>query len=129
MRRFLQQLMRFGIVGLSAMTVHLAVISLLVPLGITPLLANAPAFIVAFQVSYFGHRHWTFWDQANDSSSYLKLLVVSLSSFAANEGLYAILLHMGFGYRAGLAVVLVLVSAITFLASRLWVFRSAPLPD
>jgi len=126
---FLQQLIRFGIVGVSAMAVHFAVVSLLVPRGMAPLLANFPAFLVAFQVSYLGHRHWTFREQGHGSSSYLKLLVVSLSSFAANEGLYAVLLHMGLGYRAGLAVVLVLVSAITFLASRFWVFRSPTLAD
>lgn len=112
------------------MAVHLLIVSLLVPLGQPPLFANFPGFLIAFQVSYFGHRYWTFREQGQSGpSSYLKLLAVSLSSFAANEGLYAMLLHLGFGYRAGLAAVLILVSAITFLASRFWVFRSATLPD
>ena len=45
------QIFRFGCIGVAAMLVHLAVVSLLVPLGLAPLLANVAAFAVAFQVS------------------------------------------------------------------------------
>src|SRR6188474_377402 len=85
------ELMRFGVVGISASAVHLAVVLLLVPLTVPPLVANVAAFGIAFQISYYGHRNWTF--RANGArASYMKLLIVSLASFAINEALYAVLL-------------------------------------
>jgi putative flippase GtrA len=54
------QLARFGVVGVAAMTVHWLVVMVLVPLGLLPLIANMIAFAIAFNVSYIGHRNWTF---------------------------------------------------------------------
>lgn len=117
------QLFRFGIVGVLAMLMHLAIVSVLVPLQVAPLLANVAAFIIAFQISYYGHRSWTFRAR-HEGAAYWRLLLVSGISFLLNEILYALLLKMsGLDYRASLAIVLVTVSAFTFIASRLWVFR------
>lgn len=105
------------------MAVHFVVVSLIVPLGISPLLANVFAFFIAFQVSYHGHRRWTFRSKNDGPVSYLKLLLVSLASFSLNETFYAALLQTGFDYRFSLLIVLLAVSGITFFASRFWVFR------
>ena len=44
-----RQLFWFGVVGVTAMLVHLGSVALiLVPLGLTPLLANIIGFLVAF---------------------------------------------------------------------------------
>jgi putative flippase GtrA len=56
----IKQLARFGVVGIAAMAVHWLVVMALVPLGLLPLIANVIAFAVAFNVSYLGHRNWTF---------------------------------------------------------------------
>lgn len=56
-----RQLFWFGVVGVTAMLVHLgSVILIFVPLGLAPLLANIIGFLLAFQVSHAGHRHFTF---------------------------------------------------------------------
>lgn len=124
--KFIGQLFRFGCVGVLAMALHLAVVSALVPLGVPPLWANVLAFAVAFQVSYFGHRSWTY-RATGGGAAYGRMLMVSLASFALNEPMYACLLKYApfFDYRVSLALVLVAVAIFTFAGSRFWVFARA----
>jgi putative flippase GtrA len=120
----IRQLARFGAVGVAAMAMHWLVVALAVPLGLKPLLANLGAFAIAFNVSYAGHRHWTFAATTSHRSTFRRFLAVALFSFALNEGLYYILLAAGMDYRTALLLVLVAVAAITFVLSRYWAFRN-----
>jgi len=123
--KLIGQFFRFGCVGVIAMAVHLAVVIALVPLGLPPLWANVLAFAVAFQISYFGHRGWTF-RSFGGRGAYGRMLVVSLASFALNEAMYACLLKFTpLDYRVSLTLVLVAVALFTFAGSRFWVFTPA----
>lgn len=126
------QLARFGVVGIAAMAVHWLVVAALVPLGAAPLVANIVAFAVAFNVSYTGHRHWTFARPADaapgtaaapQATPFKRFLGVALLSFVLNETLYYALLRQGIEYRLALFVVLVAVAVLTFVLSRYWAFR------
>jgi len=119
----ISQIIRFGCVGAVATAVHLATVWLLVGmLLISPLWANVAGFALAFQVTYFGHRRWTF-RTAKRRGDYTRMLMVSLGGFAINEGMYSVLLHMtSLDYRISLVFVLLAVAVITFIGSRLWVF-------
>ena len=119
------QLMRFGVVGVTAMCVHLLVVALLVPLGLAPLIANVAAFLVAFQVSYFGHARWTFKvSDPNNKKHQIKFFSVAVLSFILNETSYSLLLNwLHWHYLISLAMVLVAVAVVTFVLSRLWAFR------
>ena len=81
---------------MTAMLVHLASVALiLVPLGMTPLLANIVGFLVAFQVSHSGHRHFTFrYQETPAASSRGRFFLVALLSFAVNEVLYSLILTL-----------------------------------
>ena len=117
------QLARFGCVGAAASVVHLALVAVLVPLGLAPLWANPLAFLAAFQVSYYGHRGWTF-RQEGARHAYARLFAVALAGFALNEAAYVALLRLTpFDYRLALAGVLAVQAGITFLLARDWVFR------
>ena len=119
------QLLRFGCVGTAAAAVHLIVVIFLVSLGMPPWAANVFGFAVAFQVTYLGHRTWTF-KATGSRSDYGRMLFVSLGSFAINEGLYMVLLKAtDLDYRVALALVLITVAIFTYTASRLWVFTPA----
>lgn len=122
----IRQLARFGIVGVTAMAVHWLVVWLLVPRGLAPLLANVIGFAVAFNVSYFGHRNWTFATSSAHSATFWRFLAVALCSFAVNEALYYVLLRF-LDYQLALAIVLIAVAALTFILSKLWAF-SHPTP-
>jgi len=120
------ELQAFIVVGSSAAAVHFCVVLLLVQLlHWHPLLANVLAFLIAFQVSYWGHRFWTFADTVlSHQQSLIRFFLVSCVSFALNEVMYYFLLHYTpLPYWLSLAIVLVLVAAITFISSRLWAFK------
>lgn len=120
-----RQLFWFGVVGVSAMLVHLGSVALvLVPLGLAPLIANVAGFLLAFQVSHAGHRRFTFQTaQAPASHSRLRFFIVASTSFAVNECLYWLLLrYTDLDYRLALACVLVVVAALTFFTARNWAF-------
>lgn len=123
------QLARFGVVGVAAMAVHWLIVVGIVPLGIAPLIANVIGFAVAFNVSYFGHRNWTFTTSdgsaaAGHATTLTRFLTISVSSFMLNEAMYSLLLrYTALDYRAALLLVLVAVAALTFVLSRYWAFR------
>lgn len=121
------QLVRFGLIGAGAMMVHWLVVVAIVPLGLVPLLANVVGFLVAFQVSYLGHRHWTFGAHDMPHRQTLpRFFAVACTSFAANELMYFLLLrYTSLDYRLSLAIVLFTVAVFTFVLSRQWAFRKA----
>lgn len=123
-----RELFWFGAVGLTAMAVHLASVALvLVPLGLSPLVANVIAFLIAFQVSHAGHRRFTFsHHDAPASQSRWRFFAVACASFLVNELMYAALLRFTtLDYRVALFIVLVLVAALTYVSSRTWAFAPA----
>lgn len=123
----MKQLFWFGVVGITAMLVHLGSVALvLVPIGLEPLLANILAFLIAFQVSHAGHRRLTFAAAAVSTpaaQSRGRFFAVAVASFVLNELLYwALLRYTSLDYRVALCIVLLLVSALTFFLARYWAF-------
>ncbi|MCD4486165.1 GtrA family protein [Chromobacterium vaccinii] len=124
-----KQLFWFGVVGVSAMLLHFALVTLvLVPLGVPPLVANALGFLGAFQLSYWGHRRFTFEaGHVPHRQALPRFFGVSCLSFCVNEAMYFALLRLTpLDYRVSLAIVLFAVAALTFLLGKLWAFASAP---
>ena len=118
------QIARFGVIGIAAMAVHWSVVAVIVPLGIAPLFANVIAFCVAFNVSFFGHHHWTFASTESQQSTFKRFLGVAVLGFVVNECMYSLLLKFtALDYRTALAIVLIAVAGLTFLLSRFWAFR------
>lgn len=118
----------FAVIGVAAMATHFLLVSLLlVPLGMAPLLANVLAYLLAFQISYWGHRRKTFEaDHLAHSQTLPRFFAVSCLSFLANEALYFALLHYtALDYRIALIVVLIAVAAITFILSKTWAFQES----
>ena len=119
------QLVKFGCIGTVAAAVHMGVVALLVPFGLHPLLANIFGFCTAFNVSYFGHRYWTFGNttRLGHITSMTRFWWVAVSSFAINESLFFVLLtYTSLYYLVALFVVLIVVVPITFLLSKTWAF-------
>jgi putative flippase GtrA len=68
-----KQIFRFGIVGVTAASVHFCVVMYCVQVWLyVPLIANIFGFIVSFQVGYWGHRHWTFGDTITSHREFLR---------------------------------------------------------
>lgn len=122
-----QQLSWFVLVGMAAALTHyLVVLGLVAGLDWHPLHANVMAFLLAFSVSYTGHRRLTFKAQGQAHRQTLpRFFLVALASFVLNQALFAYLLFAcpQWPYFVSLGVVLVTVALVTFVSSRLWAFR------
>lgn len=124
MRKTIEGGFWFLVVGGTAALVHLGVFALTQP-HLVPELANASGFVVAFFVSFGGHRLLSFRDgNTTLGQSLQRFAVTALLGFAMNEGIFVLLLR-GLGWPALLALLAALVAAAaqTFLLSRFWAFR------
>lgn len=114
----------FLAVGACAALTHLGVFAL-TQHRLWPELANATGFMVAFFVSFGGHRLLSFRD-ANTTvrQSFQRFLVTALAGFATNEALFVLLLRAA-DWPALPALLFALLAAAgqTFLLSRFWAFR------
>ena len=116
----------FTIVGAIAALVHY--ISALILEGclmLSPGLANFLAFLLAFPVSYFGHRALSFANSNNTHGyAFPRFLLVACSGFAGNQiMLLALLRFSAIPFWLALAIVMVIVALATYLLSRYWAFR------
>lgn len=127
MKQRLLQLSRFGIVGVIAACVHISIVIFGVrQLGLRPLAANCFAYAIAFQVSYFGHKWWTFNDARPIMSSIQRFFLVASVGFGLNESLYYTLLQVTpLNYSVALVIVLAVVPALTFILAKYWAFDAA----
>lgn len=124
--KLLKQIMRFGIVGCTAAFVNFSIVVGLVEFGsLPPLYANIIAFTFAFQVSYLGHRFWTFHETITQHHvAAPRLLLVSGSNFFANEALFYFFMNMlHLPYMPALLLTLSILPAVTFTFGKFWVFR------
>ena len=118
---------RFALVGGAAAGVHFCTVLLLVQGGNwSPLIANVLAFLTAFQVSYWGHKVWSFKQQdTSHAQSLPRFFLVASASFVLNEFLYFLLLrYTHLPYWLALGMVLVAVALLTFFASKAWAFAA-----
>jgi putative flippase GtrA len=115
----------FVLVGLGALATHWVVLIIAVSAaGLHPLVANVVGFLVAFTVSYFGHRELTFAAQDRPHRRTLfRFSAVAASMFLVNETLYwAMLSWTTFRYDIASLIVLAAVASLTFVLSKLWAF-------
>lgn len=114
-----------GIGGTAAFIHILVVLNLVTYLNLQPLLANIFAFLVAFNVSYLGHKYLTFSNLQNQKQLSLPhFFLVAASGGILNELLYFLLLHYThLNYLISLILVLGSVAVYSYFLSRFWACR------
>jgi putative flippase GtrA len=119
------QIARFGMVGILATSVHGASFLVLVEtLQVRAVAASVGAFLIAFIVSYGGHRHWTFKARSGDTrGSLVKFAATALLGLFVSAGTtYLIVGILAANYLYALVLVVVAVPVATYLLSKMWVF-------
>ena len=114
----------FGAVGAAAAATHAAVFGL-AKSALWPELANALGFVVAFGVSFVGHRWLSFRGASTGvGQSLLRFAVTAMAGFAVNEIVFSLLLRAA-GWPSWLALFagMVVAGGQTFLLRRFWAFR------
>ena len=114
----------FLAVGGTAALTHMGVFTLVQHL-MWPELANALGFLIAFFVSFAGHRLLSFKDAGTSvSTSFRRFAVTALAGFASNELVFMLLLRgLNMPALPALFVALVFAAGQTFVFSRFWAFR------
>lgn len=126
----------FVMVGAGAAATHLGVFTLLqhsrwagpawaAPWGSWPEVHNAMAFLVAFAVSFVGHRRLSFADsRLSVRQSLPRFAATALLGLAVNE-VWFVVLHRALGWSPTVALITatVLVAGQTWVLGRLWAFR------
>lgn len=113
-------------IGATAALVHLSLVLGLVNYGLfQPLIANVFAYLIAFNVSYLGHKHLTFSRLDNQKKlSLAHFFIVSSSAGLLNELIYFILLkYTALNYMLALIIVLGIVAFYTYFLSKFWACR------
>ena len=116
---------RFGLVGLLATVVHIAIVWVLLALtNIVPVLANTLAFMVAFCISFVGNYLWTFRSPGSPRRAIFRFFVIAASAFIVNTLVLAFLVRQDWFSPVVSAILSAsLVPVISFFASRLWGFE------
>lgn len=119
---------RFGIVGVAATVIHVAVFTMLVELlRVAPVVASVPAFITAMLASYSVNHRWTFSASGSHGVYLPKYAVVAVLGLALNVLItYLIVNVLGYWYGLALALVVTVVPTATYLLNRNWAFKIAP---
>jgi putative flippase GtrA len=119
----LGRLFRFGVSGIIATGIHVAVATFLIYLfHASQVSANGIAFIIANVGSYLLNTLWSFGSTPG-RDSYLRFLLVSLLGFLLTLGISRTAEILGAGYWVGLACILSVVPPVTFVLHRSWTYR------
>ncbi len=116
---------RFAAVGLLATGIHVGAVYFLVETGgVDPALASLPAFVSALAVSYLLNRRWTFQAAGTGFGPFHKYLLVALGGMLLNAVIMFVAVHIAkASYWLGLAIVVAVVPAVSYLLQRDWTFR------
>lgn len=123
-RETLRQGGTFLVVGLVATGVHaLGATAARVGLHVSVVMATTAGYLCAVGVSYLGNARFTFGVPALHGAQFLRFLVVSLIGLAANLAITHWLAdRLGWPFPATLGVIVVVIPALSFAASKLWAF-------
>lgn len=117
----------FVLVGASAALTHMAVFTVVLLLAPTlwPEIANVAGFLVAFLVSFVGHRRLSFQDAGTGlMQSFLRFAATAVAGFVTNEAVFIVLFRvLALPTWVALISGIVLSAVQTFVLSRFWAFK------
>jgi putative flippase GtrA len=124
-KRFFKSSFWFSLIGALAALVHLLVFEGLRG-SVLPELANLGGFLVAFGVSFVGHRRLSFQDASTTvKTSLLRFGATAGAGFVANELFFMLALHVfAWPVWPALITALLVAAAQTYILSRWWAFRA-----
>jgi|SoiMethySBSTD1v2_1073268.scaffolds.fasta_scaffold1861899_2 putative flippase GtrA len=116
---------RFGLVGLVASGVHLAIASVAIAAGIAVLAANAVAFVIALGVSVCGHHAFSFRGRTTFWRGARRFGAGALVAFIANNFVLATLVAVTGESLAWMKVALAIlvIPPLTFGYAHLFAYR------
>ncbi len=124
----LVRLFRFGVVGVAATLTHGAILWALVEsVRMRPSIATVIGFLVAFNVSYFGHYYFTFRSNEPHRRA-LPVFAVTASMGAVLNWLIFVIANdiLSWNYWVAFAIAIGLVPIFVFIVSKRFAFGQRP---
>lgn len=117
-------LVGFALAGAAASLTHVVTaIALIESLGLHPAAANGLAFAVATAVSYIGNTRWSFQARFGLTTAW-RFLLVCLASGLLTMLIAAAVQRVDGHYLLGIALVLLLVPPVSFMAHRHFTYKT-----
>ncbi len=122
-----EQVFRFLIAGGTAFAVNIVALYVLTEfLHIYYLISTVGAFLVAFLVSFFLQKFWTFREHSRDNLHvqlplYLGMQVVNLALNAAL--MYALVEYLHIWYILSQTIITLVLSVIIFFINKMYIFK------
>lgn len=114
------EIIRFLIVGsLATLTDLIVSVILLYTTSFNENIITTLAFCIAFFVSYFGHKSFTF----QSDGKILAFFALALSMLVLRNIIVALLVHYVIGGLVAIVSAMLIVTAITYIISKFFVFR------
>lgn len=114
---------RFGVSGVVATGVHVAIATTLINgFSTSQVTANGVAFVCANVCSYLLNALWSFSAKPG-RANFLRFYAVSLLGLALTLAISWLAQTLGLSYWVGLAAILSVVPPLTFVLHRYWTFR------
>lgn len=117
------QIMRFGMVGISATLLHLCIaLTLNFVFGVSPQAANLIAFSCALIVSFLLHHSFSFRSTRKRAEALPRFFVAAGSGYLASAVGLAQLETMSLPTSISLILSACLIPAVSYFVNRYWVF-------
>ena len=121
------QFIRFLVAGAFVVTVNLSILYFLTSIvGVYYLISNIVAFLVAFTISFFLQKSWTFNDRSRDLM-HMQLplyLGVQLVNLACNTALmYGFVEYLHIWYILSQAIISFCLAMAIFFVNKRWIFK------
>ena len=126
------QYLRFGGVGLCSTVTHVGVFTGLIELlAVAPVISNIFAFCLAVVVSFVGHFHWTFPEEAGQGrparAAFVRFGATAIFGLALNTLIvYLVDQVWQLPYLYAILAMVLLTPPIIFVIAKFWAFREAP---
>ncbi|CAJ0803874.1 hypothetical protein LMG18090_04519 [Ralstonia mannitolilytica] len=122
-RTMLMRIFRFGVSGVVATGVHVAIATALINgVSASQVTANGVAFVCANVCSYLLNALWSFSAKPG-GANFVRFYAVSLLGLALTLAISWTAQTLGQSYWIGLAAILATVPPLTFVLHRCWTFR------
>ena len=122
--KFMQQLIRYGLVGVVSNAVIYFVYLLITYFGVESKTAMTLVYIIGASIGFIGNRKWTFTHSGASSSAALRYVLAHLLGYLLNLLiLFTFVDRFGYAHQLIQAMAIVIVAGFLFIVFKYFVFR------
>jgi putative flippase GtrA len=120
----MQQLIRYGLVGVASNLTIYFVYLLITYLGVEPKIAMTLVYIIGASMGFIGNRKWTFAHRGDSTSAALRYVLAHLFGYLLNFLILVTFVdRLGYSHQWVQAAAIIVVAGFLFVIFKFFVFR------